>query len=263
MKKKILIGINTLTDVNQSIYSNHMELFYRLGRSFKEFDFGVCIPRRMSIDNMRNFTARAAIEGKFEYVWFIDDDVLLPSDSLSHLCNLRSDIAAGITLIRGYPYDPMLFSFKEGRKNNRLVEYKTLVRKDGSIRREDGLDAIGFSCCLIKVALLKKIEAPWFLTGTNFTEDVFFCQRAVEFKKNVTIAASDKIETKHLLGGEFISPANAFAKRAYDERLQPALKRMRNGDPVVTVNSPIAEDFLNGRAVQLAEYYGKPNANKS
>jgi len=257
MKKKILIGINTLTEVNQAIYSNHMQLFYRLGRSYSQFDFGICSPRRMSIDNMRNFAARAAIEGGFEYLWFIDDDVFIPADALKHLLDLKSDIAAGITLIRGYPYDPMLFSFKEGRKNNRLVEYKSLVRKDGSIRREDGLDAIGFSCCLIRTSLLKKVKAPWFLTGTNFTEDVFFCQRAADQKKTLSIATTDKFQTAHIIGCETISPTNAVARRAYDERLNPGLKKASKNGNVVHSNSPDAEKLLNARGAQIAQVYGK------
>lgn len=255
-KHKILIGINTLTEVNQTAYSNHLQLFYRLGRSYPKFDFGICCPRRMQIDNMRNFSAKAAIEGGHDYLWFIDDDVLLPADSLAHLLELKSDIAAGITLIRGYPYNPMLFSFEPGRKSPSLYEYEKLIRKDGSIRREDGLGAVGFSCCLIKVSLLEKIDPPWFLTGPNFTEDVFFCQRALTFKKNVSIAASNKIKTEHILGSETISPGNALARRKYDEFLDPNLKKlMRNGVNPIIVNSPHAEKFTIERGNQIAKSY--------
>src|SRR5258707_10741857 len=155
IKKKILIGINTLTEVNQTVYMNHMQLFYRLGKSYPSWDFGICAPRRMQIDNMRNFCAKAAIEGNFDYLWFIDDDVLLMPEALDHLLALKSDIAAGITLIRGYPYNPMLFSFAKGRKNGPcMAEYLSLVQKDGSIRRAQVLDAVGFSCCLIRTYLL-------------------------------------------------------------------------------------------------------------
>src|SRR5678816_2461598 len=141
----------------------------------------------MAIDNMRNFCAKAAIEGQFDYLWFIDDDVFVQPDALGHLLALKADIAAGITLIRGYPYEPMLFSFKEGRKRGPILsEYLSLVQEDGSIRRAQGLDAVGFSCCLIRTSLLERVEAPWFLTGPNFTEDVFFCGRAKHFKKSLT-----------------------------------------------------------------------------
>lgn len=254
--KKILIGINNLTEVNQMAYSNHLSLFYRLGRTYKNFDFAICNPRRMSIDNMRNFAAKAAIEGGFEYLWFIDDDVLLKPDALQHLLALKSDIAAGITLIRGYPYDPMLFTFADGRQSPNLTEYEQLFRKDGSIRKLDGLDAVGFSCCLIKVSLLKKVEAPWFLTGPNFTEDVFFCQRALAFKKDLSVACSKHVQTAHILGLETISPDNAVQRRKYDELLSPGLKRnYKTKFKQVIVNAPAANEFLATRAIQLAKNY--------
>ncbi len=258
-KKKILIGINTLTEVNQAVYMNHMQLFYRLGKSYPKWDFGICAPRRMAIDNMRNFSAKAAIEGDFDYLWFIDDDVMLQPDALAHLLELRSDIAAGITLIRGYPYEPMLFGFTgRGKRGPILSEYKDLVQKDGSIRRAQGLDAVGFSCCLIKTSLLEKVEAPWFLTGPNFTEDVFFCNRAREFKKNLTIAASNHVQTEHILGAESISPANREAAMRYDELLQPALRKYKsNKQSAFHLNGvgSNADRFTVVKGRQLAENY--------
>ncbi len=204
---------------------NHMMLFYRLGRSYGQFDFAICAPRRMSIDNMRNFCAKAAIEGDFDYLWFIDDDVCLDQHALRHLLDLKSDIAAGITLVRGYPYEPMLFSFAPRRKTPHLREYEKLVRKDGSIREVDGLAAVGCSCCLIKVSLLEKIEEPWFHTGPGYTEDVFFCQRAKSFKKNLTIAASNFVQTEHILGSETISSFSRKARMRFNETLNPKFKK--------------------------------------
>ncbi len=252
-RQKILLGINTLTEVNQAAYMNHMILSYRLGRSYNKFDFGICAPRRMAIDNMRNFCAKAAIEGDFDYLWFIDDDVLVDQFALQNLLALKSDIAAGITLVRGYPYEPMLFSFDPKRQTPHLREYESLAHRDGSIRREDGLNAVGFSCCLIKTSLLEKVEPPWFLTGPGFTEDVFFCQRANSYKKNLTLAASIKVQTEHILGSETISQASRAARMKYDEAMNPKLlKKQKTRKPVVP---EVETRFAHIRGVQLAEKY--------
>ncbi len=242
---------------------NHMTLFYRLGKSYPKWDFGICAPRRMAIDNMRNFCAKAAIEGDFDYLWFIDDDVLLSPNSLDYLLALKSDIAAGITLIRGYPYEPMLFSFAKGRKHGpNLAEYKELIQKDGSIRSAQGLDAVGFSCCLIKVSLLEKVEAPWFLTGPNFTEDVFFCNRAKQFKKNLTVAASNHVQTEHVLGSETICPANRAAAMKYDEMLQPGLRRAfaKGVVNILKGAGSNADQFTVAKGHQLAQNYSAKRA---
>ena len=223
--RKILLGINTLTAVAQQAYVNHMTLAYELGRRYKNFDFGICAPPRMAIDNMRNFCAKVAIERKFEYIWFIDDDVLVedPAGSLQTLIDLDADVAAGITLIRTYPYAPMLFSFAKGRKSPYLYNYQKLWDKD-KVLRSPTLGAVGFSCCLLKVSTLKQVEPPWFLTGPNFTEDVFYCQRAAAFKKDLTVAASGKVMTHHILGNQTISPSNRAAMMNFDESL--GLKRV-------------------------------------
>ena len=265
--KKILLGINTLTEVNQAAYLNHMILSYRLGRSYRSYDFGICCPRRMQIDNMRNFCAKAAIDGGFDYLWFLDDDVLLQADCLRHLLDLRSDIAAGITLIRGYPYNPMLFSFDKKRRNgSSLVEYQKLLKKseDNSIRKPI-LDAVGFSCCLINTKLLRKVEPPWFLTGPNFTEDVFFCQRALTFKKDLTVAATGHVLTEHLLGTESISPMNRSARIAYDRVLNPSLLKLGHGaaGAAGVLNAdPNAERYANIRGAMLARTFRPETPNR-
>ena len=94
-RKKILVGVNTLTAVSQPIYSNHCQFWYRFGRSYPQFDFMLNNPRRMSIDNMRNMTAKVALENDVDYILFIDDDVLVPIDTLGRLLACDADIAAG------------------------------------------------------------------------------------------------------------------------------------------------------------------------
>ena len=109
---KILIGINNLTSVSQLAYANHCQFWFRLGRNLgADYQFGLCNPRRMSIDRMRNFAGKAAIELNFDYLLFIDDDVLLPFNAVQRLIEADKDIIAGVTYIRGYPYHPMIFNF--------------------------------------------------------------------------------------------------------------------------------------------------------
>lgn len=250
---KILIGVNTLTEVNQMVYMNHAILYYRLGRNFKNIDFTLCAPRRMQIDNMRNFCAKAAIEGNFDYLWFIDDDVLVREDALTHLLALKTDVAAGITLIRGYPFHPMLFSFKPGRATPYLDEYQKVAAKDGSIRKN--LGAVGFSCCLIKVSVLEQVEAPWFLTGPGFTEDVFFCQRAAHFKKDLSIAATLHVQTEHILGSQVISPATRKAQLRYHEILNPNIKeQMKNANGII-VQGAAMDELTATRGIGIAHAY--------
>src|SRR5262245_19708245 len=108
---KILVGINNLTQVSQLAYANHCQFWYRLGKTLPQHEFGLCNPRRLSIDRMRNFAAKAVLELNFDYLCFIDDDVLLPWGAIEKLLEADKDIIAGVTLIRGFPYHPMIFDF--------------------------------------------------------------------------------------------------------------------------------------------------------
>src|ERR1041385_1165531 len=94
---KIVVGINTLTSIDQPVYSNHCQFWFRLGRS-SSHDFILSHPRRMSIDNMRNMTAKIALEHNADYILFIDDDVLIPLNTVDMLLASDADIAAGWTL---------------------------------------------------------------------------------------------------------------------------------------------------------------------
>ena len=107
---KIVIGINSLVSTVHAAYGNHINLFYRLGRSYGDIDFILVNPPRMSIDTMRNLTARVALEQNADYVWFIDDDVIIPVDPpysvLRKLIAANVDAVSADVIIRGPPPNP-------------------------------------------------------------------------------------------------------------------------------------------------------------
>ncbi len=78
--------------------------------------------------------------------------------------------------------------------------------------------------CLIKVELLKKVAAPWFVTGLSNTEDIYFCLKAKEFDPNVTIKLDTKIKCAHILWPEMISSINKEAFTEYMETTNPHLR---------------------------------------
>lgn len=218
---KILVGINTLTQVEQSIYANHMQFFYRLGRKYGDkIDFAINTPRRQSIDHMRNTSAKVAIENGFDYLMFIDDDVHIPIDTLDRLLAADKDIVAGWTIIRGYPFQNMFFKFLDQKKEilSQYQEPWAEEDKEGDLIK---VDAVGFSCVLIKVSLLNKVNPPYFVTGPYNTEDIYFCMKA---REAVGIAdyqcyVDTKVVTSHILGPECIDPFNRTLYKKYHEDL--------------------------------------------
>ncbi len=239
---KILIAINNLTSVSQLAYANHNQFWFRLGRNFPpDVQFGFCNPRRMSIDRMRNFAGKAAIELNFDYLLFIDDDVLVPFDCVKRLIDADKDIIAGVTFIRGYPYHPMIFDFLAPRlRNDRALTYVDDYKQKADPKT--GLlecDAVGFSCCLIKTDVLRKLKPPYFITGKNCTEDVWFCNKAKANIHGCQVWVDTNIETAHILGDEIIEPSNKAARMAYDEALDPTIiERCRREEMKIPIIDP-------------------------
>ncbi len=219
---KIIIGINNLTSVDQLAYGNHLQFFYRLGRSAKPDDIHVvCNPRRMSIDRMRNFCAKVALEGEFDWLLFLDDDVIVPPPFkfLERMISYNKDILAGITIIRGYPFHPMVFKEGPDYPESFYDDYKDHKDEEGLVE----CDAVGFSLCLIKVDLLRKMRPPYFITGPNHTEDIYFCKRAKEQVPGTKIYADPSIETGHILGSEIVEPNSIKFWKQLEEDRNPEL----------------------------------------
>jgi hypothetical protein len=216
--KTILVAINSLVTTTHPAYSNHIQLFFRFGRSYPDYDFMLFNPARMSIDRMRNTAARIAIENECEYLLFIDDDVLVPINSLKQMLASNSDIVAGNVIIRGYPFENMFFRYTEEEK----LHLKPV--KDCDLPEVPGLmdvDAVGFSLCLIKTALLKELPIPYFVTGLTNTEDIYFCLKVKKYFPATTMRVDTSIVCHHILWAETISNDNKQAYKTYYETMHP------------------------------------------
>jgi GT2 family glycosyltransferase len=182
----------------------------------------------MSIDNMRNMTAKIALEHNADYILFIDDDVLIPLNTVDMLLSSQADIAAGWTLIRGYPFKNMFFKFvDEGKTQLEHVKDEDLVVREGNFF----CDAVGFSCTLIKVDLLRKIQVPFFVTGPYNTEDIYFCIKAVRAVPETKIVVNLDCKTSHNLGSEYIDPLNKKYYKEYYEKIYPEVLTQKEGSP--------------------------------
>ena len=218
---KTLIGINTLLALEQPVYASHIQFFYHLGKEFPNDTFALNTPRRMSIDRMRNQSAKYALEMEADYLMFIDDDVVIPVNTLHRLLACDADIAAGWTIIRGYPFNNMFFRHPTGDPNGlEPFPHPELPTEPGAVLK---VDAVGFSCVLIKCSLLKKVPVPWFVTGPNNTEDIYFCMKARHCFPETTIVVDLGVKTSHALGTEFIEPGNRIEYTKYCEAAYPLL----------------------------------------
>jgi hypothetical protein len=182
MPIKILVLINTLTSISSYVYSNHIEFFITSKKLCPDVSFIMFTPHRMSIDRARNEAAKKALQLECQYLLFIDDDVLLPRNTLELLLEADKDIVAGLVMIRGFPFNVMAFKLEDDEEHEgeqKLGYFNNLpVDEDEKLVELAECDAVGFSCCLIKIGLFQAMIPPYFVSFPNMTEDVFFCGKA-------------------------------------------------------------------------------------
>lgn len=253
---KIAVGINTLTSVDQAVYSNHCQMWFRFGRN-TDFEFILNNPKRMNIDNMRNITAKVAIENNCDYILFIDDDVLVPPvDSLQELLKCNADVAAGWTIIRGYPFKNMFFKFLDESKTNLANQVEPFEYNE---RGDIICDAVGFSCALIKVETLKLIQPPYFVTGPYNTEDIYYCVKLRAAKPDAKIVVNPLVLTSHGLGTEYIDPLGMPHYKKYQESIIPGLadEEHKKPEPAMRMHDDVQEGLPTYDQVLKEAIFGK------
>lgn len=212
--KKILIGCNILTSIDGIAYPSHCQNWYNWGRYLTDYTFLFYSPRRSSIDNMRNTAARLAMESECEYLFFYDDDCLFPVNTLKRLMSHDVSIVSGLTFIRAHPFEPMVFTYKgEDKDGNGILEYdKNVIDKT----KLYSCHAVGFSCVLIKVDILKKMRPPFFVTGSFTTEDIYFCIR-LQKEQGITIFCDPSIEVTHIVDRYAVNRSNRKQIQKFEE----------------------------------------------
>lgn len=172
-KTRVFVLVNVLNNVSSYVYDNHIGFFLHTARTLPDIEFRFWTPPRMSIDNARNQAALYAMNTDCDYLMFIDDDVLIPENTLVELLKADKDIIAGLVMIRGFPFNVMAFKWEKDDQGNpkNLGYFNDLPKERGIVE----CDAVGFSCCLIKMDIIKALEPPYFVTGKSNTEDVYFC----------------------------------------------------------------------------------------
>jgi hypothetical protein len=134
-------------------------------------------PWGFSVPDARNFCVEKAFELGADYIFFVDDDTIIPRNALVQLYRLNSDLCGGMYYRKYLPSEsvPMLeapdttpYAFTTNDPFGEVI-HNCLVLPSG--------------CTLIKTSMLKKMEKPWYKTFTvnnrpAVTEDTYICQKA-------------------------------------------------------------------------------------
>jgi len=167
---KVFIAIPTAEFARQAIFYDYYNMLQKPEGTICAFAHGQSPARN------RNVLIEQAIKYDCSHIFFIDDDLAFPPDTLTKLLAHDLDLVAGYYLMRNYPHKPILFStaLEDGR-------CRTMFPNDSVKPGLVEMVATGLGCCLMKVELLKKMEAPWVRLGEletdHWCDDIGFFRR--------------------------------------------------------------------------------------
>lgn len=182
--KKILIAVPTSRFIENQTFQSIYDL-----ATPENYTVSLQIVQGYSVHQARNIIVQAAIDNGFDYVFWVDADIILPKDILCGLIADDKDIICGYYLKKieqqricelfgTNPQDP------EGKTLSNILEQDLPVTSGVY-----GIKACGFGCTLIKTEVFKKFLEHYdgdlcfdyvFKKHVMCSEDINFCKKCEE-----------------------------------------------------------------------------------
>lgn len=143
---------------------------------------GISVRSGEPFDVARNAACQLALERGFQYLMFLDDDVIPPPDTFQRLAAPGADIISGLYYRRKEPICPVAMTVPPG--GGPPIWVTTWNPPNSTVE----VDLVGAGCLLLHRRVLERIPAPWFVweigkepavEGRNaMSEDFAFCMKA-------------------------------------------------------------------------------------
>lgn len=172
MDKKILIAVPCM-DLVQASFAQSLASLNKVGQCAVAFN--AC----SLIYDSRNKLAAKAMKDEFDYVLWLDSDMVFSPDILEKLIADDKDMVSGLYFRRTTPYTPVIFKDSE-LKDGRLVWSDYTDYPKGELFKVAGA---GFGCVLMKTDMIFDMigkYGDWFTPLYSSGEDLSFCYRARE-----------------------------------------------------------------------------------
>lgn len=204
---KILIAVPTF----ETIFPDTFKSIYDLDGAGNDLSFEYV--RGYDCATARNKIAQKAIDGDFNYVLMVDNDVVLPKDVLVNLLDDAKLVTLGSyahrdndNVYRGRTCVCKLHN-DEGKKYFNYPLESEYTAKELSELRDSGQYKIeihggGMGCALIKTDVFRMIEYPWYdwvnyKSRRMLSEDLFFCEQCK--KRGIKIYTDTRVMCGHML----------------------------------------------------------------
>ena len=169
---RVLIGLSTGEHIRKADF-----LPYFLGL-LKPEDSLISTQHGQSPAKSRNIIIEQALANDCTHIFFMDDDMAMPPDTLLKLLAHDKDVVTGLYLMRSYPHFPVIFDAAYDNGFNRHIFLEG--HQNGLIR----VTNCGLGCVLIKIEVFQKLEKPYVRLGEvekdGWSDDIGFFNRVRE-----------------------------------------------------------------------------------
>ncbi len=115
----------------------------------------------INIAGQRNLVRGRVLDGRWDWLWFVDDDVVPPEDALRKLLACNCEVVGGWYAMKGTPKFVCANRRIDGAWHNPYAVTRGI----------SAVDAVGLGCCLIKRSVLERVQ---FSAGLG---DIILCAR--------------------------------------------------------------------------------------
>ena len=179
---KILVCVPTLDSVSASFHASQMQLKWNDGNRY-----GYSVKSNSLTYNARNEFALDAVNGKYDYLVFVDSDILMEPDTILRLVkdieDSGADLVTGIYFKRRLPTSPVIYRKIDWYEDDVLGAQETAETYE-DYPRDGGLfpvEGCGMGCCVIRVSVIPELVTAFrmapFTPQPRLSEDLSFCWR--------------------------------------------------------------------------------------
>jgi len=207
---KVAFAVTSFGDVPFEAYHSHIQC---LCDWTKRHDIVMAMSYGSTLLSAREDCLRIATEQKCDYILYVDSDVVLPLNALDSLLSCGVDLASGLCIRRGPPFDGIAWIKIKGEMKQPVFDPK----QPGVY----SVEWVGGGIALFKMSVFDRLEKPYFRhvfeNGTQWYEDVYLCKKMRE--KDMTIVVDSRVQSGHVCRPLTVYPKNAHIFKAMYELL--------------------------------------------
>lgn len=131
-------------------------------------------PVGFSVPDVRNLACKLTLTDGYEWLFFVDDDVIIPRNTLVQLMSLNEKFCGGMYYRKYTPLESVPMMYKDGKPSN--ISYNDY--EIGDVIKD--LAVLPSGCTLIHRSVIEAASIPYYKSFTiqgrpALTEDTYFC----------------------------------------------------------------------------------------